>query len=181
MFRRFYAATLGALLATGAQATTIEWTFTNAHFEDDAAVVGSFFYDTDSSVITSFDFDTGAGDLPGYAYDSTLGASANIDTAADFIDFNRTSGERLRIYVETDDLATAVANLGFGSSSGGFDECGITCSDFRIATGGGFLAGSVVSEPDPGGAVIPLPASVWLLGFGVAGLGLLRRLQKPVS
>ena len=157
------AAAAVALTTAPANATSINWTFSDTIFTDGGKASGTFSTDSITGAITAFDITTTAGRsvTTGFEYDaatSKLGAGlgANSFSLIDVAAPNRVL--ELSFY-------NPLTGLGFdGLILGLSNECGSSsCGSFRLAVVG-YAIGSAASAT-------PLP-STWgmmLLGLGVLG------------
>jgi hypothetical protein len=156
------ASLFAALLAFAlpASATPITWTLDNVAFTDGATASGSFTIDAAAQTWSSFNISTTAGTLTAFTYDSSnsvldfRGAGPNS-----FLMMAR-DGSRYINFSFLDALTDAGGSFAINTPSS--YECR-NCSPWRN------MSGAVTST------VVPEPATIALLGFGLLGFAASRR------
>lgn len=154
-----------------AHAVPVTWTLHNVMFEDGAVATGSFVYDADTNIFSDIQItrSLGGSDLAHYAVSGSASSSVLIDFFDD-LTFPLNGKERL-IFV----LEAAMTNAG-GTIAILPDRFGwpisaqMTCDTPTCSMGPGqyvVAGGSIVAAPEP--------ATLAILGGGLAWLGLLRR------
>jgi len=160
------------LISMTANAIPVTWTLENVVFEDGGTVVGSYTYDAETNTYTNVSITTtGFGDFPGSLFDD----ACNVSTChPDYIDsrpvFEIANGANLeRIVVLS--LEGAMTN------SGGVLDIlvGGTGNDISAEWDDILRRRNVVSGSV---SAVPVPATAWLFGSAIAGLGWYRRNQK---
>ena len=176
--KALFPALLALLAATTVTAAPVRWTLQDVTFEDGGTAVGSFVFDADLEVFSDIAFNTTLGifDVSGQSYSAvhpTLSAAANggwfvIDGRPDL------SFTQALLMAFQEDLTNAggtvalhtQASLVFPNFTA---ELYCDFPDCRGRIARHFATGSVV------GAVVPVPAAVWMLGSAPALLGVVRR------
>lgn len=163
---------LAAFSASVADAAPIDWTLQGALFGDGGAASGWFSVESTTGNVLSWDITTTAGSsLPGFHYDtssSSLYAQNYWGTNPNSFILTRDDPfAQPYMHLGFVDLLTTPGTInmdlsGFDTLSGGW-ECN-NCTPSRV-----FIAGAATSES------VPEPASLALLGLGLASLAAARR------
>jgi hypothetical protein len=153
-----------------AQATPLDWTISDAFFDDQTSLTGGFTYDQSSNTYSNVSITTVATSvINGSTYTSlsgsALGTSGNITLRLVFADLLTDIGGAVALSSSTRE------GCGLGSPFGG-----PACNLFGQAPGPQrFLVSGRVSADT--GSEMPIPSTAWLLASALIGLGWSRRKQ----
>ena len=156
---------LVTLFASGSVcAAPVEWAIDSLVFDDGGTGSGTFTYDADTNMYSSIDIVTTAGSgSAGAPYISVIDDAPNDSTYVAVMVYPLEGSHMLELSF-ADSLTNAggtIAIDGYGESLCG-QECMFPVLGLRQISGGQISA-------------VPVPATAWLLGSALAGLGWVRR------
>jgi len=168
-------------IVSSVQAETIRWTLQDVLLSDGQSATGSFDYDTDTSSVSNISlFTSGSASWDATYFNTSFETISDSYTCTYYSCFfapeNATTGSVIL------EIALAGAWDRFDSPDtydiyrgNALWRCGTDCL-------GGISSVPPLAEVIDGsitGALVPVPAAVWLFGSALAGLGWLRRRVAP--